>query len=325
VSDTDTSVEARVAARSLAWVEGCYYWGDAIAYDGLLAVDRTLQAGLAEELASRLTRWYENAPDSWDDALAPGRAASELVQRGMLEPAVLERIVEAMTRLPRAAGVPLLRPHVPGWRTLVWVDCLYHLPSTLVAAADVLDRPELVADGTAVAEAVLAVLRTPASVGHAYDAGLRRGTGIEWTRGIGWALLGLLDTAGAAPGPHAAGLVDEAERLIGALAADQRDNGQWPTVLGATEAADETSVAGFFVAAARHPQLSASSRDRYAAAADRAEAALVQCVEQDGTVTGVSHDTHVTWSVQDYLRPSVLASPWGQGAALRAFATRTRP
>lgn len=317
---TTTGETARaVADRTLAWSEGCYYWGDAIAYDGLLAVDEHLAAGYDQVLAGRLQRWADSAPDSWDDGLAPGGAVVRLVSRGTLPEAVLDRVLRAATRLPRTDGLPLLRPHVPGWRTLVWVDSLYHLPTTLVTAGKLLHRPELVADGVQTARDLLRVLAAGPSLGHAYDAGLRTGTGVRWTRGLGWALLGLLDVAAAAP-EEAADLLPVADRLLDQLRAAQRPHGAWPTVLDRDDADDETSVAGFFRAAAAHPALPPGRRDELADAATAASRSLAEHIAPDGTVLGVSHDTHVTWSVEDYLHPAVLASPWGQGAALRALA-----
>lgn len=319
----DADFVRSVGERTLGWQQGAFYWGDAIAYDGLLALDDRVEAGWSATLAARFERWFTLAPDSWDDALAPGSAAASLVVAGKLDERVLLRIVTAMTRLPMAGGVPLLRPHVPGWRTLVWVDSLYHLPTTLAAAGVVLDRPELVSQGIDIAAATLDLLSVEPTVGHAYDTGLRAGTGIQWTRGIGWAMLGLLDLIHLAPeAARAAGLDGAAESLLTALAGAQRGTGHWPSVLGgATDGPDrpddEVSVAGFFVAAARHP---ARTGDRYDTETAAALAGLVSATTGDGTVTGVSHDTHVTWSVQDYLHPKTLASPWAQGAMLRALA-----
>lgn len=314
-----TALAQAVATRTVAWNEGCYYWGDAIAYDGLLAVDTHLDAGFADILTRRLARWYEDAPDSWDDALAPGAAVAALVQRGALEEGALERVVTAVTRLPRTDGVPLLRPHVPGWRTLVWVDSIYHLPVSLVSAGRLFERPDLVHEGVEVAGALVRLLTSGDAVGHAYDTGLRRGTGIRWTRGIGWALLGLLDVLALVP--DAGELATHADRLLGALVSQQRADGHWPTVLDQHAADDETSVAGFFVTAANHAALAPAHRAELLDASDRALDALLRSIDTDGTVLGVSHDTHVTWSVDDYLHPTTLPSPWGQGAALRALAT----
>ena len=142
----------RLGDRTLAWPQGCWYWGDAIAYDGLLAADGILEAGWADQLAERVDRWAGSAPDSWDDALAPGRAIARLVSAGKASKDALNRLVRAIERCPRTeSGVPLLRPHVPEWRSLVWVDSLYHLPAGLAAAGQALDREDLVEEAARVA------------------------------------------------------------------------------------------------------------------------------------------------------------------------------
>lgn len=312
----------RVGTRLLVWQQGSYYWGDAIAYDGMLDAAALLGNDWDGILAARLHKWHVDAVDSFDDALAPGQAAARLVAAGRLDPAVLERIVRAMTRVPRAEGVPLLRPQVPEWRNLVWVDSIYHVPSALVSAGQVLDRPELVEQGVNIAASTVKVLATERSIGHAWDAGLRRATGIEWTRGIGWAILGLLDVSELArEAADEAGLSAEAARLLAALAGEQREGGMWPSVLGQAEADDETSVAGFWLAAATHPAAPAQQQEL----SDRALDGLLQRIDADGAVLGVSHDTHVRWSVDDYLHPNTLPSPWGQGAALRGLAATQQP
>lgn len=316
-----SSIEA-VGSRLLEWKQGGYYWGDAIAYDGLLNAAPLLDNDWAETLAGRLARWNENAVDSFDDALAPGYAAARLVQVGLLDESALRRIVQAVSRLETTRGIPLLRPQVPQWRDLVWVDSLYHVPSGLVAAGRLWGEDELIQRGVDIAAATIAVLKTDTAIGHAFDGGLGRATGIDWTRGIGWAMLGLFDVLELAPDQaSAAGLDRDAQRLFNALTAAQRGNGSWPSVLGAPEADDETSVNGFWLAAAYHPaRLGRAAGEDVSSAAKSALTALEAKIEPDGTVLGVSHDTHVTWSVEDYLHPATLPSPWGQGAALRGLA-----
>lgn len=307
-----------IGTRLLRWRQCSYYWGDAIAFDGLLHADDLLAGGWAVELAGRLTRWATHAVDSFDDALAPGQAAARLVAAGYLDQSVLDRIVAALTRLELAEGMPLLRPHVPEWRTLVWVDSLYHVPSGLVSAGVLLGREDLVARGIDVAASALQVLRTPhGTVGRASDTGLERGTGVPWTRGIGWALLGLLDVCRLAPeAATEAGFNQDAHTLLRSLKTSQRDHGQWPTVLASDEADDETFVAGFWLASAHHTV--APKTDHHVSR--RALKALLSQVRDDGVVAGVSHDTHVRWGVEPYLHPPMLPPPWGQGAALRGLA-----
>lgn len=310
-----------VAERTMRWQQASYYWGDAIAYDGLIEASDLLSAGWAQAIAARLERWSARAVDAFDDALAPGAAAVKLVENGMLDVSAVTRIVAALTRLDTVEGVPLLRPNVPQWRDLIWVDSLYHVPSGLVSAGRLLGDDALIDRGIAAARGAIGLLRTSDAIGHAHDAGLGRSTGIDWTRGIGWAVLGLFDTIGLAP--HAAeqaGLTAEAERLLEALHAAQRPNGRWASVLGRPDADDETSVSGFWLAAALHPVRAADADD----ASEHALAGLLESIDADGTVTGVSHDTHVTWSIDDYTHPATLASPWGQGAALRGLVAAAR-
>jgi len=315
----DGALLRALAERTLQWQQGSYYWGDAIAYDGLLDADDRVGGGYSAELARRLQRWAQVAPDSWDDALAPGQAAARLVAAGTLPESVLQRVVEALLRLPLTSeGLPLLRPHVPEWRDLVWVDSLYHLPSSLVAAGQVLEREALIETGVERARALLRVLENGPAVAHAFDCGLGRSNDVLWTRGIGWALLGALDVTARAPeAASAAGLPEAAQRLVDALSAEQREDGHFPTVLGHAGATCEASTAAFWTAAAHHPArpVTSESARRLAVSAVRAG------VGPDGSYLNVSHDTHVRWEVIGYLDPPRKPSPWGQGAALRALAS----
>jgi unsaturated rhamnogalacturonyl hydrolase len=310
------TVAARVARRSLRWQQGCFYWGDAILYDGLLAVGAD---GVRAELAARLERWARTAPDSWDDALAPGLAAARLVEAGELGTEVPERVVAAVRRLPEADGVPLLRPHVPEWRSTVWVDGLYHLPPGLAAAARVLGDASLRERALVVAEAIARRLEHGPALAHAYDAAEGVTNRVLWTRGIGWALLGLLDLTGLDPaGARAFGLELRAVRLFTALQDGQRADGHWGTVLDEPASAGESSVAAFYLAAALHPTLPAGLAAPGTVAAARA--AVLRGITPDGVYLGVSRDTHVRWETGPYLDPPTGPSAWGQGACLRALA-----
>lgn len=310
----------RLGRRTLAWPQGCWYWGDVIAYDGLLAADAILHAGWADQLGERIDRWALNAPDSWDDALAPGRAVAGLVLAGKANSASLNRVVDAIARCPRTeSGVPLLRPHVPEWRSLVWVDSLYHLPSSLAAAGQALGREDLVDDAVRVAVATLDLLACRGSVAQAYDSGLRQSNEVCWTRGIGWAILGLLDLIELL-GPdnaEAGQLGNRAQGLMHGLADVQLADGHWPTTLERPDVDSETSVAAFYLAASNHA--AAVLIDLPRGAADRAAQAVRRALDNEGLYQGVSKDTHVRWDVAGYLRPPVAPSPWGQGAALRAL------
>lgn len=317
---------AAVAARTLAWVRGTWYWGDAIALDGLIEALPLLPPESADTVTATVAleaeKWAADAPVSWDDALAPGSALAALLKAERITVAPAARALEAFLRAPTtASGVPLLRPHVPEWRDLVWVDSLYHLPSGIARLGDGLGRPELVSTALRVAAATVEQLRIDTGLAHCYDGGLGKNNGIPWSRGQGWALLGLLDlrsTVGPDPGLEAS-----IAAVMESLVLTQTADGHWPTVLGEKRAATETSTAAFFVAAALHPALPASSAPPFEVL-DRASSAVLAAVGNDGSYHGVSHDTHARWELDPYLHPQTRASPWGQGAALRALVALMR-
>jgi len=310
-----------VAARTSHWRFGQWYWGDAIAVDGLL--DAEACAGLdLRDLTAQIDAWAAHAPATWDDGLAPGRAIFALGRRGRVSDEAVERAARAAARLPRTLeGVPLLRPHVPEWRHVVWVDSLYHLPAALAACPDA-ERSDAEAGALAVAMATTQLLRLPRGVAHCYDTGLLRSNGIAWTRGIGWALLGLLDLAAELEAKDRRPVLVEAERLLADLGGSQRQDGHWPTVLDDPEAETETSTAALFLTAALHEQATGIPVDRVVV--DAAARAVLDRIDETGTYRGVSADTHAAWTAEAYRRPPTRPSPWGQGAALRALASLAR-
>jgi len=315
---------ASVAERTLDWMQGCWYWGDAIAIDAVLDADTLEEAGWSTIVAQRVERWAESAPDAWDDALAPGRAIVNLVRASKVGEGAVHRMLAAIQRLPRnKEGVPLLRPHVAEWRDVVWIDSLYHLPCSLAAVGTWLDESVLCNDAVRIAVSTVDLLSTPGGLAHFFDGGLRRNNGVVWSRGMGWALLGLLDLLQILDGKHLERIEEVASLLLGRMEETQEMSGHWRTVLGHVDAGTETSAAAFFVAAALHP--GAATLDSVSPKAiDRAQQAVLASIESDGTYTGVSHDTHARWDVGAYERPSLRPSPWGQGAALRALVALSR-
>ncbi|WP_249019154.1 glycoside hydrolase family 88 protein [Conexibacter sp. S30A1] len=305
-----------LAQRTLRWRFGQWYWGDAIAVDGLITAERHGLVDLSDTLAD-IERWARSAPVSFDDALAPFRALSQLARTERIEPVAIERAALALERLPRTPeGIPLLRPHVPEWRHLVWVDSLYHLP---VGLAMLPPRParERENDALAVALETIHVLDLPLGIAHCYESGRMLSNRIAWTRGIGWALLGALDLIAELGSARTAPLLDVTKRWIRQLAEHQREDGHWRTVLGDASAEPESSTAAFFVAAALHECTPAETVD--SATLQRAIDAVVGSIDRHGVFVGVSADTHAAWCIDNYRNPPLRPSPWGQGAALRAL------
>jgi rhamnogalacturonyl hydrolase YesR len=326
VTPLDPATIGKVAERTMAWRQGTWYWGDAIATDGLLAANAITAGSWASTIVDRINEWSRLALPSWEDALAPGRAIFDLVSRGALPPSVGERVLTAIQRLPRnAQGVPLLRPHIPEWRDVVWVDSLYHLPAAVAAAATWKGDRSLRSDALTIAEATVSLLSVRGGLAHFYDGGLGRNNGIVWSRGVGWALLGLLDLRALVDDPASPQIDQTIVHLLTRFASTQQPNGHWLTVLDDPNAITETSTAAFFVAAALHP-VARHLTSVPNAIIDRAAEAVLEAVDADGTYLGVSFDTHARWELTAYEHPPTRPSLWGQGAALRALtAIHARP
>ncbi len=319
-STQDLQVLRAVADRTLRFRFGTWYWGDAIAIDGLLGADQIVGGPYRDAVVGCLERWTHLAPISFDDALVPGRAVLQLVAEGSLPRAAADRVVAALERLPLLDGaVPALEPHRPQFRFGVCIDALYHLPAMTLLAGDHRGDPGAERTALGVATQILEVLRCPTGWAQWYDFSLGRNNAISWSRGLGWAVLGLLDLLALVDHSGAGNIVNEAGSLLETLASEQAASGHWPAVLADPGADEETSTAAFFVAAALHPQAPAvgvPARTKVEAAG----AAMMQAVTADGTYSGASADVLPTWDLANYERFLVEPSPWGQGAALRALA-----
>ncbi|MGD0984006.1 MAG: glycoside hydrolase family 88 protein [Acidimicrobiales bacterium] len=318
-STHDLQLLRAVADRTLRFRFGTWYWGDAIAVDGLLGAGRVIGGSYSDAVVGCLDRWARLAPISFDDALVPGGAVLQLVADGSLPGTAADRVVAALERLPLLDGtIPALEPHKPQFRFGVCIDALYHLPAMMFLAGDHRGDPDAERSAVRVASAILEVLRCPTGWAQWYDFSLCRNNAISWSRGLGWAVLGLLDLLALVDHGSAGNLVDAAGSLLGTLAGEQAPSGHWQAVLGDPGADEETSTAAFFVAAALHPQaavVGVPSR----AKVEAATAAMLRAVTADGTYSGVSADVLPTWDFASYERFPVEPSPWGQGAALRAL------
>lgn len=308
-----------VAERTNRFRFGTWYWGDAIAVDGLLEAHRVLGGPYRDAVVNCLDRWAHLTPASFDDALAPGRAVLELVVDGALPRSAADRVVASLERLPLMdRAIPALEPHRPQFRFGVCIDALYHLPSMMFLAGVHRNDPDAEGEAVRLATAILDVLRCPTGWAQWHDFSMGRNNAVSWSRGLGWALLGLLDLLSLVDHSSTANLVEEAGRILEALAAEQAQSGHWRAVLADPQASEETSTAAFFVAGALHPAAGAvasPSRQKIEAAA----AAVLAAVGADGTYEGVSADILPSWDLASYETFPVEPSPWGQGAAVRAL------
>lgn len=123
-----------VTERTLRYDFSVWFWGDAIAIDGLLDAADALGLDRPYDHAKRYLESWSQRPLDWVDHLTPGSALLRVWEREHND-SVLEAALRLATRLnestPRASGAPLYRPDIPSYRHAVWVDSIYHVPPIL--------------------------------------------------------------------------------------------------------------------------------------------------------------------------------------------------
>jgi hypothetical protein len=315
---------SRVAHRLRDWRFHCWYWGDAIAVDGLLEA-HALGAGLyRDHVLEALHRWHRHCPPNFDDALAPGAAIIRLVMDGDLPAQAGDRVLDRLHDLPPAFGsVPALEPHRPLFRYGLCIDAVYHLPATYAMAARWRGDARFADKALRVAVDSMQALRCETGWAQWFDPTQRRNNAIAWSRGLGWAVLGLLDLVDLLEGRSTDEVADLAAQLLQRLAHTQGSDGNWAAVLDHAPADAETSTAAFYVAAALHPA-AAGLVTVPPQTLERAMGACHRALADDGTYTGVTADVLPSWDIRTYEHCPTEPSAWAQGAALRAFAALAR-
>ena len=318
------SLLTAVADRMTDWRFHCWYWGDAIAVDGLLEADALGAGAYRGHVVETLQRWNEHCLPNFDDVLAPGAAIVQLVMDGELPESAAQRMLDRLDGLPMVCGsVPALEPHRLAFRYGVCIDAVYHLPATYALASRWRDDAALAQRAVAIAVDSMQVLRCETGWAQWFDPTHKRNNNVAWSRGLGWAVLGLLDLVHILGGQHTGEAAELAGEVLELLAATQTEDGNWAEVLYHTPAGVETSTASFYVAAALHP----ATESLVALPPHVLELATEACrtaVADDGTYTGVTTDVLPSWDITTYEHCPTEPSPWAQGAAVRAFAALTR-
>lgn len=333
-----SDVLARAAERTRAYDFTVWFWGDAIALDGLLEAADLLGDARSEEHCRRFFAHWATRPLTWVDHLTPGGALLHLAERsdqatrdGFMAAAL--RLAEWLDQAPRSEhGAPLYRPDLPPYRHTVWVDTLYHEPSFLARLGALTGDAHWFGAALACWNSHLRALSGPEGpfLAHAYDAGARLRRGYGWGRGAGWALLGMIDTLELLPATHpdrrsaVANFCDLATAVL-----DIQDaSGFWRTLLWDREAYLESSTAAFFGAAFTKAVRLGVLDSPYAAAADRAWSAMLSRMDEDGSFYGVSACTYASTLPTDdvgmYRTLPTEVNVWGQGSAMRFAAERLR-
>jgi unsaturated rhamnogalacturonyl hydrolase len=314
----------RLASRTTDWHFYCWYWGDAIAIDGLLDAASAGAGGYQHHVREVLQRWHDHCLPNFDDVLAPGAAIIRYVMHDQLPASAAERVLSMLDGLPRVAGdIPALEPHRLFFRFGLCIDAVYHLPSLYALAGQWRDDVTLTRKGVSIAVESMELLRCDTGWAQWFDPTHKKNNGIAWSRGLGWAVLGLLDLVHIVGEREAAQAADLAASVLLRLADTQGQDGNWPEVLGDADCGSETSTASFYVAAALHPAVSGLV-SLPAEVLARATEATWRALADDGTFMGVTADVLPSWDIATYRHCPTEPSPWAQGAALRAFAALAR-
>ncbi|MCS7006668.1 MAG: glycoside hydrolase family 88 protein, partial [Gaiellaceae bacterium] len=250
-----------------------WHYGEAIGLEGLLAAAEVLgDARYEAYVDGAMKAWAPRAePFRELDNTAPGHVLCLVIERTGDEHllALARRLARFLVSRPTMSGcyvsfarAPLREPFGgsplpeaerellaepgPG----VFVDCL-HLDAPFLAHLGRLDHDGTLPNLAAAQASAMVDLLQDADSGIFYHFALERTGeryGFGWSRGQGWALLGLLDVLDFLPetDERAPALRDAVSRLATAIVETQDETGHWPGLLHEPSAFLETSAAFFF-------------------------------------------------------------------------------
>lgn len=327
-----------------------WFYGDSVGLEGLLCASELLEDLTYEGFVHGLARGAmarDGAPRSMDNTV-PGYVLTQLaVRRGdqrLLDD--LGILIGFLRERPTVHGVPisleragLMLPYggvelPPDELSLledpgpaVYVDCLHFDPPFYVSYGQATGDEALVQQGIDMAVAFGALLQGDRGLyDHFYLVRTDTTYIPGWTRGQGWAALGLLDvieTLGV-DDPRVLPLQDSLRRMCEAMIQTQRPDGHWGS-LATMDSGIETSAAAFFASVFPRMRRLGMSWKEADAAGQRAHDAMVASVDESGWLRGVSATVWSSTQMGHYLHvPLDYMVPWSQGPLLIALHERYR-
>lgn len=325
-----------VARRTARYDFSVWFWGDAIAIDGLLEAAELLGDHTYADFCLKYFRQWLHRALSWPDHLTPGAALLRIYQRtrdqSLLDASL--RLAEWIVQAPKAPGreVHLYRPDLPPYRHTVWVDTIYHEPVFFSSLARATGTAEYHQHGLDVWNSHVESLSSNRGpfLAHALDTGALLLRGYGWGRGNGWALLGMADTLELLSRDHSGRTraVQDFQRLAHAVRHAQDQSGFWRTLIEEREVYLEASTAAFFGAAFLKGMRLGLLGQEFAEPSERAWKAMLSRIDDDGSFYGVSACTYAAVEpgndVNLYRILPTEVNVWGQGSALRFISERIR-
>jgi unsaturated rhamnogalacturonyl hydrolase len=315
-----------VAAASLYYPEYRYKawgYGEWIAMEGLLDAaelcgDARFQGFVEGLISGWISKRSQLTPA---DHVSPGVTFLRLYQITGQE-VYLDRAL-ALAKLlldsPRSSrGARLLRPDA---NTHVYVDCLYSDPPLFCKLGLATGDRRWFAEAAEYAREFWDVLVDPEVplLYHGYSETTHSHIGLLWGRGVGWALLGLVDTLENLPAETAGreGILANVRNMSATLKELQAENGHWHTVLNRPESYLENSIAAFLFTSFRKAMRLGLLDGSFAACTLRAWNAFSKAVQPNGQML-VSEATP-EGDLASYQALKLGIYPWGQGPVLRAI------
>lgn len=324
-------------------------YGDSIGFEGLLAAGELLATSRYDAFVHGMAKGWaaRSEPFVEIDNTAPGHAIClSSAHRDDVVLAALERLAAFLVDRPLIEGcfqtfavAPLKEPFggrdlTTGERQLladpgagVFVDCLHFDAPFLTHLGRLTDNPALVDCGVNQARAMVKLLQDSTGIfSHFYLPRTDERYGFGWSRGQGWALLGLLDVLDqlSPEDPATAELADATLKLAEVIIATQDSSGHWPALIHEADSFRETSAAFFYAVGLARGIESGLFPETWRASAERGFSAGLERVKEDGVIAGVSAEIWACTSLDHYRYvPVGFQVPWGQGpflAAARAFA-----
>ena len=322
-----------------------WFYGDSVGFEGLLCASELLEDRVYEGFVHGMARGAiarDHEPRQLDNTV-PGKVLTDLAVRTGDERLLegLGALVQFIARRPTLVEIPvsleragLMRPYgavelPPDEAALiedpgpaVYVDCLHFDPPFLVSYGRATGDGDLVESGVTMAESFARLLQGDRGFFDHFYLGRTGRTYIPgWSRGQGWAVMGLLDVIETVGVGHdrVTYLKDSLARLADAMVASQLPSGHWGS-LTTEESPMETSAAAFFAAAfMRMGRLGLGTAETDSAGA-RAFHAMMGEIDDRGQLRGVSATVWSSTQIDHYKHvPMDHMVPWSQGPLLMAL------
>lgn len=150
-----------------------------------------------------------------------------------------------------------------------------------------------------------------------------------WGRGNSWYTAGLVDYLECLDGMYGiegfrAFLLSTLLRQVEALEQCQDDSGLWHTILNDSDSYLETSASCAFAYGILKAVRKGFLPARFALVGEKAVHGVLERIDKDGTVTGVSYGTPVFSTIQEYKDIPCCPMPYGQSMALMMLVEGSR-